>query len=84
MQVRIVQAEKVLFEGAGISVTAPGEEGQFQVLPHHAPYIAVLRAGILTCQSGKTATETTKWNIQSGLLQVADDHVTVFVHAINT
>jgi F-type H+-transporting ATPase subunit epsilon len=36
------------FDGEAAALSAPGEEGSFGVLAHHAPMIAGLRAGILS------------------------------------
>lgn len=33
-------------------VTAPGSEGEFGVLPGHAPFVTTLRSGLLHCKSG--------------------------------
>ena len=44
----LVSPEKLLFSGAVKTVDVPGSEGDFGVGAGHAPFIATLRAGILT------------------------------------
>lgn len=45
MQLQIITPEKIIFSGEIAMVTAPGTEGEFGVLPGHAPLVSTLRAG---------------------------------------
>ena len=44
----LVSPEKMVFSGEVEQVDVPGAEGDFGVLAHHAPLIAMLKPGILT------------------------------------
>jgi F-type H+-transporting ATPase subunit epsilon len=44
----LVSPERLLVSGEVRSVVVPGSEGEFEVLPQHAPFLTVLRPGILT------------------------------------
>jgi F-type H+-transporting ATPase subunit epsilon len=44
-QIEIVTPQKVHFSGEIVSVTAPGELGQFQVMKNHAPLLSSLTKG---------------------------------------
>ena len=44
----LVSPEKMVFSGEVEQVDVPGSEGDFGVLAHHAPLIAMLKPGILT------------------------------------
>ncbi len=44
----LVSPERLLYSGAVTQVDVPGEEGDFGVLAHHAPYVATLKPGVLT------------------------------------
>jgi F-type H+-transporting ATPase subunit epsilon len=44
----LVSPEKLLFSGEVDSVVAPGSDGQFTVLAHHAPVMTTLRPGVVT------------------------------------
>ena len=52
MTLKIISAEKILFEGEASSVTLPGEMGQFTVLPHHASLVSTLVSGKILYKSG--------------------------------
>ena len=47
IQFDLVSPERRLMSEAVASVTCPGEEGDFGVLPGHAPYVIGLRPGVL-------------------------------------
>lgn len=48
----LVSPEKLLFSDACEMVVAPGEEGDFGVLPGHAPFMTTLRMGEITIYEG--------------------------------
>ncbi|HXY57554.1 MAG TPA: F0F1 ATP synthase subunit epsilon, partial [Methylocystis sp.] len=43
----LVSPEKLLFSGEVDSVVAPGVDGQFTVLAHHAPVMTTLKPGVV-------------------------------------
>jgi len=43
----LVSPERELFSGDVRQVDAPGLEGEFGVLPHHAPFMTVLKSGVV-------------------------------------
>lgn len=43
----LVSPERLLISEEAESVVVPGSEGDFQVLPNHAPVLATLRPGLL-------------------------------------
>ena len=53
-QLDLVSPEKLLFSGEVDQVDVPGAEGDFGVLAGHAPFVAMLRPGILTVHAGGT------------------------------
>lgn len=57
------------------SITAPGLLGSLQILSNHAPLIAVLQAGSL-------AIDSHRWTITGGIVEVANNRVTLLVDAI--
>ena len=63
-----------MFSAPVESIDAPGREGRFGVLSHHAPMIIALRRGILKASSeGKTRFFVTG----EGVLEISDGNVTV-------
>ena len=48
----LVYLERMVFSGEVEQVDVPGAEGDFGVLAHHAPLIAMIKPGILTVFEG--------------------------------
>jgi F-type H+-transporting ATPase subunit epsilon len=48
----LVTPERELFSGEVDQVVAPGSEGDFGVLPNHAPFMSTLRPGWITVHDG--------------------------------
>ena len=70
MKLEIVSPDGILFEGETESVSFPGVAGSFDILPHHAPLIAALKAGTIRFEANGKRQEQT---IQSGFVEVKDD-----------
>jgi len=92
MILEIVSPESKLFQGEVTSVTFPGEAGSFQVLNHHAPIVATLKAGDIKIAAtsfkfDKEVTEkfikineqTYTLAITSGTIEMKDNKVIVLV-----
>lgn len=43
----LVSPERLLFSGEATQVVVPGSEGDFTVLPNHAPVMSTLKPGVL-------------------------------------
>ena len=48
LKFELVAPERLLFSGAVAQVVLPGLEGEFTVLPLHAPVLSTLKPGVLT------------------------------------
>lgn len=48
----LVTPEKLFFSSAVDMVIVPGTEGDFGVLAHHAPFISMIRPGVVELHSG--------------------------------
>ena len=77
MTLKIISAEKILFEGEATSVTLPGEKGQFTVLPHHASLISTLVKGKIRYKSDGQEHES---EVEGGIVDVDHDVVSVCVY----
>lgn len=75
MQLSIITPEKTLFEAEAEMVTIPGAEGEFGVLPQHAPFISSLKPGTVTIElaGGKQQ----KIEVTGGFAEVTPERVTV-------
>jgi F-type H+-transporting ATPase subunit epsilon len=47
IRVEIVSQDRPVFEGDVDIVVAPGEDGEMGILPHHAPLLTTLKAGVM-------------------------------------
>jgi F-type H+-transporting ATPase subunit epsilon len=77
-KLQILSQEAVKFEGDVKSLIAPGEKGEFQILPHHAPLISQLKAGNLTYRDAANVSHTLK--IEGGLFEFSLNKATVLLH----
>ena len=53
LQFDLITPEKIFFSDAAHQIDIPGTEGEFGVLPGHAPFISSLRPGVLKIFTGK-------------------------------
>jgi F-type H+-transporting ATPase subunit epsilon len=70
----IVSPYGVIFSGDVDEITAAGSEGEFGVLPGHAPFLTTLKVGMLTCKRGS---EFLIFFVGGGYAEVMPDKVTI-------
>lgn len=73
--VDIVTPDRVVLRDEATSLVAPGVEGQFGILPNHAPLLSELAAGELRYRRDNG--EETRLAVSGGFLQVFENEVTV-------
>jgi F-type H+-transporting ATPase subunit epsilon len=56
LQFSLVSPERELFSGQVEQVDAPGVEGEFGVLPRHAPFMTTLKPGVVRIYEGGKVT----------------------------
>jgi F-type H+-transporting ATPase subunit epsilon len=70
----LVSPERRLFTGEVDQVVVPGDEGDFAVLPKHAPFMSVIRPGAISVtESGAT----TRTFILGGFAEVTPTGLTI-------
>ncbi|KAA0213893.1 ATP synthase F1 subunit epsilon [bacterium] len=74
MIVDVISPEKPLYSGKATAVTARAWDGELGIKPGHAPMLTRLGTGEVRIQSGG---ETMRFAVQSGFLEVADNHVVI-------
>lgn len=72
----IVSPEGVLFDGEAEQVTLPGVMGRFTILPHHAPIVSSLCAGILSYKVNGVEQEL---KLSGGFVEMNNNKVSVCV-----
>ena len=76
----ILTPERSVFEGDVQYVQAPGTEGYFGVLAHHAALVSALASGTLTVR-GAGGTEE-RWDVTGGFFEVSNNSATVLADAV--
>jgi F-type H+-transporting ATPase subunit epsilon len=74
LKLEIVTPAGLVFSGEVDEVVASGSEGEFGVLPGHAPFFTTLKVGIITIKKG---TEVMYFFVNSGYAEVGPDKVIV-------
>ena len=72
--VELVTPEKLFFSQDAQSVIVPGSDGDIGVLPHHAPLISTLRAGVVTIE-GESG--TSRLVVTEGFAEVTPERCTI-------
>lgn len=82
LQVAVISPERTVFDGPADMVVVPAWDGELGILHGHAPLLALLGKGSLRVTDGA---KETRFQVEGGFLQVADDVVTVLSeHASET
>ena len=79
MLLEVITPDKKIFEGDVSSVTFPSSDGEFQVLPNHAPMISSLGKGKMTIN---TSGKEEKVMINDGVVEVFNNNITVLADAV--
>jgi F-type H+-transporting ATPase subunit epsilon len=77
LQLEVLTPSGPIFNGLAKSVTLPGEEGEFGVLPEHVALTTLLQAGVVDIQKENGTTESIVVNW--GVVQITDNKVVVLV-----
>ena len=79
MKLEIVTPAELVFSGDVSYVSLAGADGDFGVLPGHAPLISTLRPGVLLVKNGNSET---RYGVTSGFADVTPTQVTVLAEDI--
>lgn len=79
LNVKVVNPERVLFEGKAASLVAPAWDGKVGVLPSHAPFLTLLGEGEVDVDlvGGGSA----RYPVSGGVLKVLADEVIVLTES---
>lgn len=78
----VVTPDRVVFSGDVDMVVAPGEDGEFGILPLHTPYLTMLKIGELRVRFQKEGRDVEDYiAIHGGFLEVFEDRITVLAPA---
>ena len=77
LKLEILTPNGGIYDGEAVSVTLPGEEGEFGVLAHHASLTTLLEAGVIDIEKEDKSVESVL--INWGVVQVDEEKVIVLV-----
>lgn len=72
----LVSPERLLKDMEAVSVVVPGADGDFGVLPNHAPVMSSLRPGVLEISADETS-EPELLFLKGGLAQISAEGLTI-------
>lgn len=76
LAVTVLKFEVSLYEGTAIAISSINEKGPFDVLPTHANFITLVNKKLTIHE---TADKKREFEIDSGILKVINNKVTVFL-----
>lgn len=79
LQLKIVSPEKILYDGKVEFVKLPGTEGEFSILPDHAPIISSLSHGDIVYEIVRGGHKAVTISIKGGFIEVNKNIVTICV-----
>ena len=80
-KIEIVTPQKLYFSGEVVSVTAPGEKGQFQILKNHAPLLSSLKTGKVKLALADRTEQS--FSISDGFLEVSSNKAVLLTENIS-
>lgn len=81
LQFELVSPEKKLASAAVAMVVVPGTEGDFGVLPGHAPMMSTIRPGIIEIYASEGTTPSARYEIDGGFAEVTPEGLTILAEA---
>ena len=74
LSVEIVTPKSVVWKGEADDVAAPGELGEFDVLPQHIAFLTTLRPGVVTVRSKGSVR---RYQVGAGFAEAGASHVVI-------
>jgi F-type H+-transporting ATPase subunit epsilon len=73
----LVSPERLLSSGQVAMVVVPGSEGDFGVLPGHAPMMSTIRPGVIEVYASEGTTPSARYEIEGGFAEVTPNGLTI-------
>lgn len=81
LQFELVSPERKLASEAVAMVVVPGVEGDFGVLPGHAPMMSTIRPGIIEIYASEGTSPSARYEIDGGFAEVTPEGLTILAEA---
>lgn len=72
----IASVGETKFDGAALSATLPGADGELTILAHHEPLVTTLKPGTITVRESLSEQ---KFDVGSGVLEVSNNRAVVLL-----
>lgn len=82
LKFELVSPERMLASANVAMVVVPGTEGDFGVLPGHAPLMSTIRPGIIEIYATEGTTPSARYEIGGGLAEVTPEGLTILAEAV--
>jgi len=82
LQFELVSPEKTLASAQVAMVVVPGAEGDFGVLPGHAPMMSTIRPGVIEVYASEGSTVSARYQIEGGFAEVTPEGVTILAEEV--
>lgn len=76
LQLKVLDGEKIIFQGEVSSISSINEKGEFDVLERHANFITLIQDKLVVRPVGKDEVNVP---LKQGIMKVNEDKVTIFV-----
>jgi F-type H+-transporting ATPase subunit epsilon len=73
----LVSPERLLSSGQVAMVVVPGSEGDFGVLPGHAPMMSTIRPGVIEVYATEGTAPSARYEIEGGFAEVTPEGLTI-------
>jgi F-type H+-transporting ATPase subunit epsilon len=78
----LVSPERLLSSGQVAMVVVPGAEGDFGVLPGHAPMMSTIRPGVIEVYATEGSAPSARYEIEGGFAEVTPEGLTILAEAV--
>ncbi len=78
----LVSPERMLASADVAMVVVPGAEGDFGVLPGHAPLMSTIRPGIIEVYATEGSSPSARYEIEGGFAEVTPEGLTILAEAV--
>jgi F-type H+-transporting ATPase subunit epsilon len=78
----LVSPERLLSSAQVAMVVVPGSEGDFGVLPGHAPVMSTIRPGVIEVYATEGTTPSARYAIEGGFAEVTPQGLTILAEAV--
>ena len=82
VQISVISPDKVLYQGNVLSVTLPGNQGQFTVLPDHVNIVSLLDPGYLVIRTNSETEKDISYIVDGGFVEVSRNKVNVLIEGL--